>query len=273
MVKFSMIPQSSRGSGRRLFAMLRTRAFPAAFFCIVRFTLDVRANTQSRNVLLMRRAERCRMATGDKVFLRFVTRAHALSTGEPRTKPVFNVWDFKRTNTGGTPSKSQAFTAFDAAIMTPLRACLSVSYVGDFRDIRWLDDPLDPYNTVPLTTPGGVAGDSVPSLNNVYAKLGSGLRGGSNRGAKHFGPIAEASTLLDELNSGEVTLFGTFVTAYLAGFTAADGFSYLPFIVSQTKSVFNSTTANVVGVTCTSVTVNTILGRVTRRAQFRRSSV
>jgi len=213
------------------------------------------------------------MATGDKVYLRIQIRAHALSTGEPRTKPVFNVFDFKRTSTGGTPSKTQAFTAFNTAIMTPLRAALSVSYVGDFRDVRWLDDPLDPYDTAALTTPGGVAGDSLPSINNVYAKLSSGLRGGSNRGAKHFGPIAESSTLLDEINSGEITLFAAFVTAYLAGFTGADGFSYLPFIVSQTKSKFNPTTANVVGVTATGVTVNTILGRMNRRAQFRRSSV
>jgi hypothetical protein len=213
------------------------------------------------------------MATGDKVYVRFQNRAHALSTAEPRTKPVFNVWDFKRTSTGGTPSKLAAYTAFDTAIMTPLRAALSVSYVGDFRDVRWLDDPLDPYQTAVLTTPGGVAGDSIPSLNNVYAKLGSGLRGGSNRGAKHFGPIGEASTTLDEINAGSITLFAAFVTAYLAGFTAADGFTYTPFIVSQIKSNFSPTIANVVGVTVTSVTINTILGRVTRRAQFRRSSV
>lgn len=213
------------------------------------------------------------MATGDRIYLRIVTRAHALSTSEPRTKPVFNVWDFKRTTTGGSPSKTQAFTAFNTSIMTPLRAALSASYVGDFRDVRWLDDPLDPFDTAVLTTPGGVAGDSVPSLNNVFAKLTSGTRGATNRGGKHLGPISEASTVLDEINAGEITLLATFATAFLAGMTGADGFAYLPFIVSEKKSTFNPTTANVVGITCTGVTVNTILGRVTRRAQFRRSSV
>jgi hypothetical protein len=213
------------------------------------------------------------MATGDKIYLRIVTRASALSTSEPRTKLVDNVWDFKRTTTGGSPSKTQAFTAFNTSIMTPLRACLSASYVGLFRDVRWLDDPLDPYDTAALTTPGGVGGDSAPSLNNVYLKLGSGLRGQSNRGAKHIGPIAEASTLLDEINAGEVTLFATFVTAYLAGMTGADGFVYTPFITSQKGSVFSPTVATVKGVSCTSVTVNAIIGRVTRRAQFHRSTV
>jgi hypothetical protein len=213
------------------------------------------------------------MATGDKIYLRIQMRAHALSTAEPRTKPVFNVFDFKRTTTGGSPSKISAFTAFNTNIMTPLRACLSASYVGDFRDVRWLDDPLDPYDTAVLTTPGGVAGDSIPSLNNAYLKLASGLRGGSNRGAKHLGPIAESSTTLDELNAGELALLATFVTAYLAGITAGDGFVYQPFIVSQKKSKFNPTTANVVGVTCTSVVINSILGRLTKRAQFTRSTV
>lgn len=213
------------------------------------------------------------MATGDKVFLRVQCRGHALSTGEPRTKPVFNVWDFKRTSTGGTPSKSLAFTAFRTSILTPLQACLSVSYVTDFSDVRWLDDPLDPYLTAALSANGTVTGDSAPSLNNAFLKLGSGLRGQTNRGGKHLGPIAESSTLLDELNAAELTLFATFVTSYLAGFTGSDGFLYTPFITSEKKSTFNPSTANVVGVSCTTVTINAILGRVTRRAQFRRSSV
>lgn len=213
------------------------------------------------------------MATGDKVFLRIQIRAHALSTSEPRTKPVFNVWDFKRSSTSGNPSKSAAFTAFSTAILTPLQACLSVSYVTDFSDVRWLDDPLDPYLTAALAKNGTVTLDSLPSINNAYAKMGSGIRGGSNRGAKHFGPIAESSTLLDQLNGAELTLFATMITAWLTGFTAADGFVYQPFIVSQTKSKFTPTIANVVGVTCTSVTMNPILGRMTRRWQARRSSV
>lgn len=215
------------------------------------------------------------MATGDKIFLRVQTRAHALSTGEPRTKPVFNVWDFKRSSTGGAPSKASAYAAFLTAVMVPLKACLSVSYVTDFADYRWLDDPVDPYTTVALSQTGTVTGDSLPSINNAYLKLASGLRGGSNRGAKHVGPLAESSTTLDELTAGEITLLTTFVTSYLAGFTAGDGFVYLPFITSQSKSTFKlkPPTANVVGVTATSVTIQSIIGKMSRRSQLRRSSV
>lgn len=213
------------------------------------------------------------MATGDKVYLRIVTRAHALSTNEPRTKPVFNVWDFKRSSTGGTPSKVAAYNAFLTQVMDNLKACLSVSYVTDFADYRWLDDPLDPFSTTALAKNGTVTLDSLPSINNVYMKLNSGLRGQTNRGSKHFGPIAESSTTLDELTTGAVTLFTTFSGAFLAGFTASDGFSYLPFIVSQSKSTFDPITANVVGVTCTSTTLNAILGRMDKRSQQRRSSL
>jgi hypothetical protein len=213
------------------------------------------------------------MATGDKVYLRIQTRAHALSTSEPRTKPVFNVYDFKRTSSGGTPSKSAALTAFKTSILTPLQACLSVSYVTDFADVRWLDDPLDPYTTSALAMNGTVTGDSVPSLNNAFLKLGTGLRGQSNRGAKHYGPIAESSTLLDALTSAEIALFATFITAYLAGMTGSDGFVYQPFLVSQVQSTFTPNTANVVGRTVTTATLNAILGKMNRRAQFRRGSV
>jgi hypothetical protein len=213
------------------------------------------------------------MATGDKIYLRIQTRGHALSTGEPRTKPVFNVWDFKRTTTGGTPSKAAAYTAFQTSIWAPLQACLSVSFVTDFSDTRWLDDPLDPYLTAALARNGLVTGDSLPSVNNAFLKLGTGQRGQTNHGGKHIGPLAESSTLLDELTTAEITLLGTFVTAYLAGFTASDGYAYLPFLVSQKNSRFNPTTANVVGLSITTVTINSIIGRMTRRAQFRRSSV
>lgn len=213
------------------------------------------------------------MATGDKVYLRIQIRAHALSTNEPRTKPIYNVFDFKRTTTTGTPSKTSAYNAFLAGMMASLKACLSVSYVTDYADYRWLDDPLDPFTTVTLAANGTVSGDSLPSINNVYEKLGTGIRGQSNRGAKHFGPIAESSTTLDEINAGSVTLFSTWAGAYLTGITAGDGFIYQPFLVSAKQSSFSPTVANVVGSLITTVTTNVILGKMDRRSQGKRSTI
>jgi len=212
---------------------------------------------------------------GPNVILRIVTRAHALSTGEPRTKSVYNVYDFRRTTTGGAPSKTAAVTKFKTDILTPLQAVLSVSYVTDYIDCRWLDDPLDPFVTAALALNGTVAGDSLPSINNVRLRLTTGLRGGSYRGAKLYGPIAESQTLLDSVTAGAIALWGTFSVAYLAGFTASDGYIYQPYLVSQKKSVFKLAppTATVVGTIINGTTLNTIVGRLQRRNQLRRSSV
>lgn len=207
---------------------------------------------------------------GPNRYLSILTEAHALSTGEPRTKSVQNLYCFRRSILGGAPSKTAAVTAFKTSVQVPLLACLSVSYVGDYTHVRWLDDPLDPYTTAANSVVGGVSGDSLPSLNNVYIELGSGYRGRSNRGAKHYGPIGESSTVLDHLSAGSLTDWATFTTAFLAGFTAADGYYYTPFLVSQLKSTFNPTTATVVGVDITTCAVRTVLGMMRRRAEFRR---
>lgn len=204
--------------------------------------------------------------------LRFVIKAHALSTGEPRTKPVYNVYDFRRTVGTGTPTKTAAITAFKTAILTPLAACLSVSYVTDYIDARWIDDALDPFLEQTLALNGTLTGDSLPSLNNVYVELGSGLRGQHNRGSKHFCPIAESSTTLDQLTSGSQALWATFCAALVAGFSA-DGFTYLPSIVSASRSTMKGGVANIVQVTCTTAAARVVLGKMDRRSELRRSSL
>jgi hypothetical protein len=195
-----------------------------------------------------------------------------VSTSESRTKLVFNVYDFKRSVASGTSSKANIITAFKTAVLTPLAACLSVSYATDFIDCRWLDDPLDPYLTQALALPGTITGDSLPSVNNAYVQTGSGVRLGSNRGSKHFGPLAESSTTLDTLTSGAQTLFATFCAAWVAGFTS-DASVYTPFIVSAKQSTLKALIANVVGVTMTSALTRPVVGLMRHRYEARRSSL
>ena len=204
---------------------------------------------------------------GINQFLQIVVKAHADSTAEPRTKSVINVYNFRRTVLGGAPSKSNAATAFKTAVLTPLQACLSVSYITDYLDVRWLDDALDPFLESALALSGTVTGDSLPSLNNVTLHQDSGFRGKSNRGLKHYGPIAESHTTLDHLTSAALTLWGTFITAYLAGFTSSDPYTYVPFIVSQKNSAFTALPPIIVGVDVTAMSVNTVLGQMKRRKE------
>lgn len=209
---------------------------------------------------------------GPHLNVRLQVRGHAVSTGEARTKPVFNVYDFRRSVASGASVKANIITAFKTNVLTPLAACLSVSYATDFIDCRWLDDPLDPYLTQALALPGTITGDSLPSINNAYVQTGSGIRLGSNRGGKHYGPLAESSTTLDTLTAGAQALFATFCSAWLAGFTS-DGSVYTPFIVSARQSTLKKLIANVVGVTMTTAVTRPVVGLMRHRYEARRSSI
>jgi len=165
-----------------------------------------------------------------------VTRAHGVSTPAAQTKRNFNVWHFIRTTALGTPDKADIIAAFQLTIQNAQLACVSVDYAMDFIDCRWLDDPLDPYLTVVDASVGAVAGDSLPSSNNICVRLGCGIRGRSYIGRKFFGPIAESSTTRDELNAGAITDFNSLSAAIIAGFTDAGGFVWNTIVVSKTLS-------------------------------------
>lgn len=200
-------------------------------------------------------------------FVRIVTRAHALSTGEPVTKKSYNVWDFARVPGVSAPTKAQISAAFVTAISVPLKALMSVSYVTDFIDTRFLDDPFDANHTVALAQTGVVSGDSLPSNIALTLQLKTGFRGRVNRGSKHLGPVAESATLLDSLNPTALTAWATFCAAYLAGFTDATSTLWTPYLVSQSQSVFTPNTAYVIGNPITEITTNTLLGVMKRRRQ------
>lgn len=217
----------------------------------------------------MHRADSGKFMAGPHIYVRAVVRAHAAPGTEPRTKSIVNVYDYFRTTSGGVPTKAQFATAFIAHPMTDVQPVLSVSYITDYLDVRFLDDPLDPFLTQAVSKNGAVTGDSLPSVNNVTMQLKTGLRGGSYRGSKHYGPIGESDTTLDGLTAGAITRWATFQAAYLAGFTDAGGFLWLPFITSQLYSTFTLTppVATVVGTAVTSTIVNPYLGIMRRRKE------
>jgi hypothetical protein len=205
---------------------------------------------------------------GPHLNIRIQVRGTALSTGEARTKTIYNLYDFKRSASSATPTKAQIKTAFQSTILTPLAACLSVSYVSAFVDLRYLDDPLDPYQTISGGVSGTTTGDSLPSVNNVCMQMKTGIRY-YNRGSKHYGPIAESDTLLDYLTTSAIAKWATFQTAFNAGFTDAAGVLWTPVIVSQKYSVFSDTVATIVQNAVTSTIVNPYLGIMRKRSQER----
>lgn len=196
-----------------------------------------------------------------------VVKAHALSTSEPQTKKCYNVYHFLRTVTIGNASKTQVKNAFVTAIQTPVEAALSVAYVGDYIDVRFLDDALDPYQTFTYSGVGAITGDNLPSLNAVCIQLKTGIRGRSYRGSKHYGPVAESDTTLDHLGSGAQTRYNAVGAAILAGFTDAGGFIWQPIVVSTllSQTAVNPTTVN--GAPVTSTLLDIYIGTMRRRKQ------
>jgi len=203
-------------------------------------------------------------------YVQIVQIGHAASGTEPRTKPVINVHNFKRAAILPTLSKANIRTAFNANVQTLLSALLSVSYIADWNDIRFLDDPLDPYDRAASAIDGGVSGDSLPSIVNVTQQLKTGIRGRTYRGSKHYGPIAESTTTLDQLQATPYGLWQTFLGYYIGGFTDSDGNVWTPVVVSQKFSTFNPTTAVVSAATVTMGLTNQTLGYMRRRSQNRR---
>jgi len=197
--------------------------------------------------------------------LEIVTLAHGLATGDPSTRPIVNVYHFRRGSGLFAPAaKSAIATAFTSAIADPLKAIMSVSYVTDYLDIRWIDDPLDPYSRSALSADGELTGDSLANFAAITLRLITGVRGRSNMGSKHYGPVAESAATLNHLTSGSITSWTSFASALLGGFSAG-GESYTPVLVSRKNSVLSSTVAEVAWQPVNEITVNTVLGTMRRR--------
>lgn len=209
---------------------------------------------------------------GPHQVVRCIVQGTALATGEARVKNIENVYDWFRVASGGTQNKTNIKNALKTSILTPLGNCLSVSYVKNTVAVRFLDDYLDPYQSFTDGINGQVAADSLPSLNNVTFQKKDGFRGKKHRGFMHFGPIAESHTTLDYLTGAALTLWATFGTAFLAGFTDSDGNVWLPFLLSAKDSNLKVPVPVIVGNQVTSYVVNSVVGRMTRRAQFHKSA-
>jgi len=204
---------------------------------------------------------------GPMQILELVTRAHSGAGTEPFVKKSFNVWHFIRDTALGTPNKAHIITAFQSTIQSAQFTCVSVNYIMDFITARWLDDPLDPETVVVDAGTGAVTGDSLPSVNNVCVRLKCGIRGRNYIGRKHFGPIAESSTLLDALNAGAITDFNALQATIEAGFTDSDGFNWSTIVVSKLLSDFTLPLPTIVYGQVTETVLDVELGIMRRRKQ------
>ena len=167
-------------------------------------------------------------------YVEIITYAYATAIGGS-TKNFLNVYDYTRLSTVNPVNKTNIEAAFQTQVGTPLLAALSVSYTQTYTTVRFFDDALDAPQAFTEAGVGAIAGDRAPDYVCVTAQFGTGLRGRSYRGSKHWGPIAETDTLGDCLSvpAGAVTRFTNLYQAFVAGFTDADGNTWVPVVKSS----------------------------------------
>ena len=200
-------------------------------------------------------------------YLQIITVAHADNPDEIKNTKIENVFNYFRTGASASPSKSAAITAFTTSTLASLLLCLSENTLYDEIWARFIDDYLDPYLKVTSSAVGAVAGDSLPSVNCVTVQLKSPLRGSGSRGSKHFGLIAESDTLNDKLSAAALVKWETFATAYRAGFTSSDSFTYVPFIAQARPQGVPFEYQDVTGNPVSATRINPVLGTMMHRKQ------
>lgn len=172
------------------------------------------------------------------VFVEAITTGIVASAGSTAKFSV-QVYDYYRTSTVPTFSKSAFDTAFQAAVVVPLYAALNARLTQSNNSIRVLNDAFNAPQFFNHAVVGSITGDSMPLSNSVFIEGRTGIRGKRARGSKKLFPVSESQTTTgtdDILNAGALTVYGTFAAAWLAGFSDANGNNWVPVIVSRKYS-------------------------------------
>lgn len=181
-----------------------------------------------------------------------------------------NVFHFQNAVPGVVTTETSLMTSIRTVLNTVLPPALSVASLGKTAKLRFMDSPLSGY--IPGTTyaAGTVTGDRLPSFNSAVNRLVTGVRGRSYRGSKHWGPIAESSTTLDELNAGALTLFAAVAAGLTnggAGFATTGGGLWKLVVLSTLLSDLVANPCVFTGAVVTSVTTNKEVGTMRRRKE------
>lgn len=198
-------------------------------------------------------------------YVEIVTQAYAVARGGS-TKPIYNVWHFRRTAAVLAVSKAQIEAAFQASVGAALLAFLSVDYTQTNTTVRFFDDALDAPIAFPETGVGAIAGERLETFVAAVFSYKSAVKGKFARGNKHLAPIAEADSNGDVLTSASQTRLQAVADAYKNGFTDAGGNVWIP-IVKSNKAPAQYKTNPVVVVTydVIGVSINKTTGTMKRR--------
>jgi len=148
-------------------------------------------------------------------------------------------------------------------------AALSDTYDGIAWTGRYMDDPTTVEDNGTAPTDGAIAGDRLPTFNAVTIQLIGDGRGRSFRGSKHFGPVAESDTILDNLDTVPLGRWDAIRVAIDGGlqFFDAAGNTWQLIILSRTLSDLTANPSVFTGCHVAASKTNRIVGTMDRRKE------
>jgi len=179
-----------------------------------------------------------------------------------------NVWHLARENAGGAPVLADLASNVATQLTTLMPPVLHTGYVSDGATIRPLDDPTVAALDVPDYWPDGAAtGDRYADFGAWTMEIHTGLRGRCFRGRKHFGPVAEAQTTLDEIAAASTADFLAAVGAWeaLTGLGDSGGNTWGLCVVSRKNSILTGPSIVLTWADFTACTLQPALGTMRHR--------
>lgn len=204
------------------------------------------------------------VADADKLVVQIVTKG-VIATGGSDVQACLNVFNYVRDNNSNPLSKTNIASKFDTIIFQNYVGELHTSYTCDELLVRFLNDNLDPYLSVPVTAAGAVATARAPDYECVTIRLNSNVRGRNYRGRKHFSPIAEADTDGDVIAAARLAAWQAVRDLMAASFGDVDGNTWFPFIYSPSLSTLAGDLWDIKGAAVNGVVLNKTLGTIRSR--------
>jgi hypothetical protein len=201
-------------------------------------------------------------------FARFTLKGHTVET-DGLSRPTWNVYNFRGRSSNVNPSALSLGNAYMGQIIADLSAALSTSYVADPSECKFLDDPALMPVTIANGIVGAIGGDRMPSGNGcVTIRLRCNAAGRNFTGSKHFSPIAESDTTLDQLNAGAQGRWNAVAVHMLASpVTDADGNEWDLIVLSSEESDLTISPAKFTGAYVVDNPLNLRVGTMRRRRQ------
>jgi hypothetical protein len=204
--------------------------------------------------------------------LEFVTRV-TVTGNNALDRDCLNVWHFKRSNGILQADLGSLVVQMANWFSTIVLPAMNIGGVMGNTTVRPLDDPTvaELENTSGAGDVGGVTGDRYDSQSAVFVQLLTGTRGRNFRGSKHFTPLSESDTTLDELTGGGLANWGGVASniGVPLAFTDGSGNQFNLAVLSQSLSVLSGPSITFTGGEVEGAVLNPVVGSMNRRRERR----